>query len=440
MNRRQEESNRACSNCRNAKEENKRSAVRQFDIRTIRDDFPILAREVYGRPLIYLDNAATAQKPRRVVEAMDEVCYRSNANIHRAAHRLADETTALYEAARDTVKDFIGAESREEIIFTSGATASLNIAAYSLCKQLVGEGDNIVISEMEHHSNIVPWQLACRGEIRALPFTDEGLPDMERLENLIDERTRVVTITQCSNVLGSRPDIRRIVEIAHRHGAIVVVDGSQGAVHGGGAGGHGEKWVDVQKLGCDLYAFTGHKLYGPTGTGVLYGEKALLESLPPFLGGGDMVKTVFFSGTTFAELPFKFEAGTANFVGAIGLAEAIKYLTEFDPQEVTAHEHRLLELATAELSKIDGLTIYGTTPDKAPILSFTVEGAHASDIGAVLDKLGVAIRTGTHCAQPLLAHYGQTSVCRASFAIYNTVEEALALAEGVSKAVKMLRR
>ena len=454
--------------------------MRPFDIQSVRDDFPILSREVYGRPLVYLDNAATAQKPRRVVEAMNDVWFRTNANIHRAAHRLADETTALYEAARDTVKDFIGAQHREEIIFTSGATASLNIAACSLCRQFVGEGDNIVVSRMEHHSNIVPWQLAAGGtslidrgpavprsgakerareitsskgvEIRVLPFTDEGLPDMHTLEDLIDERTRIVAITQCSNVLGTRPDIRRIADIAHRHGAIVVVDGSQGAVHGGGRSesvddrslglgrSRSENRVDVRELDCDMYAFTGHKLYGPTGIGVLYGKKALLESIPPFLGGGDMVKTVSFSGTTFADLPFKFEAGTANFVGAIGLAEAIKYLTEFDVGEIAAHEHRLLEVATAELSKIDGLTIYGTAPDKAPILSFTVESTHASDIGAVLDKLGIAVRTGTHCAQPLLAHYGQTSVCRASFAIYNTVEEAFALAEGVAKAVKMLRR
>jgi cysteine desulfurase/selenocysteine lyase len=403
--------------------------MRSFDIESIRADFPILGRQVYGRPLVYLDNAATAQKPLCVIEAMDALYLRSNANIPRAAHRLADETTALYEAARDTVREFIGAADREEVIFTSGATASLNLAARSLCELLVGEGDNIVVSEMEHHANLVPWQLACKGEIRPLPFSDDGLPRMDILETIVDERTKVVAITHCSNVLGTRPDIPRVVKTAHRHGAVVVVDGSQGAVHGG---------VDVRELGCDIYVFTGHKLYGPTGTGVLCGKKQLLELMPPFLGGGDMVKTVSFAKTTFAELPFKFEAGTTNYVGAAGLAEAIKYLAEFDPGDVARHERTRLDAAVAQLSEIDGLRIYGKAT--APIVSFNVEGVHSYDLGMLLDKQGVAVRTGKHCAQPLVNHYGVETVCRASFAFYNTLEEVEALAEGVKKAVAMLKK
>ncbi len=404
---------------------------RTYDIEAIRADFPILEREVYGRPLVYLDNAATAQKPRRVVETVDALLLGHNGNVHRGAHKLADESTELYEAARETVREFIGAESFREIIFTSGATASLNLAARSLCELLVGESDNVIVGEMEHHSNIVSWQLACKGEIRVLPFTDEGMPRFEMLESLIDERTRVLAVSQCSNVLGTRPDIARATEIAHNRGVVVVVDGCQGVVHGG---------VDVREIGCDFYAFSGHKLYGPTGIGVLYGKKEILERMPPFLGGGDMVESVSFAGSGWAELPFKFEAGTANYAGAVGMAEAIKYVTEFDPLDVERHEESLLEAATVRLSGIDGLRIYGTTPRKAPIVSFNVEGVHSYDLGSLLDKQGVAIRTGTHCAGPLVNHYGVETMCRASFAMYNTLEEVEALAEGIEKAVKMLKR
>ncbi len=459
--------------------------MRPFDIEAVRADFPILGREVYGRPLVYLDSAATAQKPRRVIEAMDAMLLRHNGNIHRATHLLAEESTEAYEAARETVRSFIGAAHPEEIVFTSGATAGLNLAARSLCEAFVRDGDNVIVSELEHHSNIVPWQLACRAanatgttaasasvgagaagvEIRVLPFSDDGLPRLDLLESLIDERTRVLAITQCSNVLGTRPDIARACEIAHRHGVIVVVDGCQGVVHGGG-----EKWVNVAEMGCDFYAFSGHKLYGPLGIGVLYGKKSIFESIPPFFGGGDMVKSVFFESyppknrggsakktrffgetplfgapavekyTTFSDLPFKFEAGTANYVGAVGLAEAIRYLSEFDPRDIARHEKTLLDAATDALSAIDGLTIHGTAPGKAPIVSFTVEGVHPLDLGMVLDKGGVAVRTGTHCAQPLVNHYGVESMCRASFAIYNTLAEVEALAAATQKAVKMLRR
>ena len=405
-----------------------RSIMRRFDIEKIRADFPILGRQVYGRPLVYLDNAATAQKPLRVIEAMDAMLLEHNGNVHRGAHLLADESTALYEAARDTVREFIGAESREEIIFTSGATASLNIAARSLCEMLVKEGDNVIVSEMEHHSNIVPWQLSCKGEIRVLPFSDDGQPRLDLLEGLIDGRTRVLAITQCSNVLGAHVDIARAVDIAHRHGVVAVVDGCQGVVHGG---------MNVRETGCDLYAFSGHKLYGPTGIGVLYGKKEILERMPPILGGGDMVKTVSFAGTTYADLPFKFEAGTSNYIGAVGLAEAIKYLAEFDSRERARHETELLDAAVAKLSGIDGLHIYGKP--SAPIVSFNVEGVHSYDLGTLLDKQGIAIRTGTHCAGPLMARYGVETMCRVSFAFYNTVEEAAALADGIKKAVRMLK-
>ena len=415
------------------------SIMRAFDIEAIRADFPILGRQVYGRPLVYLDSAATAQKPLRVIEAMDALSLGSNANVHRGVHLLAEESTEAYESARETVREFIGASHREEIIFTSGATASLNLAARSLCELLVKEGDNVIVSGMEHHSNIVPWQIACKGEIRVLPFSDEGLPRIDLLEGLIDERTRVLAITQCSNVLGTKPDIARVSEIAHRRDVVVVVDGCQGVVHGGG-NGRGEKSIDVVELDCDLYAFSGHKLYGPTGIGVLYGKKEILERMPPFLGGGDMVKTVSFDKTTYADLPFKFEAGTANFIGAVGMAEAIRYLAEFDPHEVERHERALLDAASAALSGIEGLRIYGTAQDKAPIVSFNVAGVHSYDLGMLLDKQGIAVRTGTHCAQPLVNHYGVETMCRASFALYNTPDEVEALAEGVKKAVKMLKR
>lgn len=408
--------------------------MRSFDVNTVREDFPILSRKVYGRPLVYLDSAATAQKPLRVLESVSMMYRELNANIHRGVHYLSEESTALYEAARETVRDFIGAESREEIVFTAGATAALNLAAYSLAELMIGEGDNVVVGEMEHHSNIVPWQIVCErkgAQLRVLPFNDAALLEIEKLPELIDERTRVLAITQCSNVLGTRPDVKRAAEIAHGHGVVVVVDGCQGVVHGG---------TDVRDMDCDLYAFSGHKLYGPTGIGVLYGKRELLDRMPPFLGGGDMVATVTFEKTSYAELPLRFEAGTANYIGAVGMAEAIRYVREFDKHDVERHERTLLDAATAQLLEIDGLRIYGTMPDKASIVSFSVEGVHPYDLGMILDKQGIAVRTGTHCAEPLMAHYGLTGMVRASMAMYNTVEETAALAEGVKKAVTMLRK
>lgn len=404
-----------------------------FDVEKIRGEFPILSRRVYGKPLVYLDSGATAQKPRCVIEQVDALYRGMNANIHRGVHLLSEEATERYEAARSRIAAFIGAAEREEVVFTAGATASLNTVAYAWGERFVQAGDNIVVSEMEHHSNIVPWQLLAQrkgAEIRMLPFDDDGRLRTECLPSLVDARTRAVAVTQASNTLGTRPDLRPVVEAAHAVGAVVAVDGCQGIVHGG---------VNVREMGCDFYAFSGHKLYGPTGIGVLYGRRELLEAMPPFLGGGDMVDRVTFAGTTFAPVPLKFEAGTANFVGAIALGRAVEFLQEFDPAEIEAHETALLRRATERLSAIDGLRIYGTMEDKCAIVSFNVEGVHPYDMGMILDKLGIAVRTGQHCAEPVMDHYATTGMCRASFALYNTLGEADALADGVARAVRMLR-
>ena len=404
-----------------------------FDVEKIRGEFPILSRRVYGKPLVYLDSGATAQKPRCVIEQVDALYRGMNANIHRGVHLLSEEATERYEAARSRIAAFIGAAEREEVVFTAGATASLNTVAYAWGERFVQAGDNIVVSEMEHHSNIVPGQLLAQrkgAEIRMLPFDDDGRLRTECLPSLVDARTRAVAVTQASNTLGTRPDLRPVVEAAHAVGAVVAVDGCQGIVHGG---------ANVREMGCDFYAFSGHKLYGPTGIGVLYGRRELLEAMPPFLGGGDMVDRVTFAGTTFAPVPLKFEAGTANFVGAIALGRAVEFLQEFDPAEIEAHETALLRRATERLSAIDGLRIYGTTEDKCAIVSFNVEGVHPYDMGMILDKLGIAVRTGQHCAEPVMDHYATTGMCRASFALYNTLGEADALADGVARAVRMLR-
>ena len=404
-----------------------------MDINSIRNDFPILGRKVNGKPLIYLDSGATAQKPECVIEAVNRLHREQNANIHRGVHRLSEEATELYEQARERVRTFIGAEQREEVIFTAGATASINTVAYAWGERFLHAGDNIIISEMEHHSNIVPWQLLAErkgAEIRVLPFEDSGRLMVERLDDLLDEHTRMVAVTQASNTLATRPELCPIIEKAHAAGAHVMVDGCQGVVHGG---------VDVTSLDCDFYAFSGHKLYGPTGIGVLYGKRELLEQMPPFLCGGDMVDRVSFAKTTYAPLPLKYEAGTANFIGAIGLGEAIEYLRGLDLASIEAYERELTRYAEQQLQQIEGLRIYGTTEDKCSIISFNVEGVHHYDLGMILDKLGIAIRTGQHCAEPVMAHYGITGMCRASIAMYNTREEMDALFKGVERAVRMLR-
>lgn len=404
-----------------------------LDINEIRSHFPILERTVHGKPLVYLDSGATAHKPLCVTQTVERLHNELNANIHRGVHYLSAEATLLYEQARERVRGFIGAAEREEVIFTAGATASINTVAYAWGLDNLQTGDNVVVSEMEHHSNLVPWQqIALRkgAELRVLPFDDEGRLMSERLPELLDEHTKLVAVTQASNTLGTCPDLREIIDAAHKVGALVMVDGCQGVVHGG---------VDVVALDCDFYAFSGHKLYAPTGIGVLYGKREVLEQMNPFFFGGDMVDRVSFEKTTFAPLPLKFEAGTANFIGAIALGEAIEFLGRYDAAEIAAHERELVDYCTERLSAIEGVRIYGTTEGKCPIVSFNVEGAHHYDVGMILDKLGIAIRTGHHCAEPVMTHYGVSGMCRASFAIYNTKEEIDALVAGVERAARMLR-
>ncbi|MBO5814048.1 MAG: SufS family cysteine desulfurase [Alistipes sp.] len=404
-----------------------------LDVNEIRSHFPILERTVHGKPLVYLDSGATAHKPLCVTQTVERLHNELNANIHRGVHYLSAEATLLYEQARERVRGFIGAAEREEVIFTAGATASINTVAYAWGLDNLQTGDNVVVSEMEHHSNLVPWQqIALRkgAELRVLPFDDEGRLMSERLPELLDEHTKLVAVTQASNTLGTCPDLREIIDAAHKVGALVMVDGCQGVVHGG---------VDVVALDCDFYAFSGHKLYAPTGVGVLYGKREILERMSPFFYGGDMVDRVSFEKTTFAPLPLKFEAGTANFIGAIALGEAIEFLGRYDAAEIAAHERGLVDYCTERLSAIEGVRIYGTTEGKCPIVSFNVEGAHHYDVGMILDKLGIAIRTGHHCAEPVMTHYGVSGMCRASFAIYNTKEEIDALVAGVERAARMLR-
>ena len=400
----------------------------------IRSDFPILSARVNGRPLVYLDTAATAQKPEVVIRTVDELHRTLNANIHRGIHYMAEETTLRYEQSRERVRQLLNARSPREIVFTSGATQSINLVASAFGEKYIHAGDNIVVTEMEHHSNLVPWQLTAMrkgAELRVLPFDDAGALRLDLLPGLLDERTRIVAVTQSSNVLGTAPDLSHIIATAHERGIPVLVDGCQGIVH---------QITDVQALDCDFYAFSGHKLYGPTGIGVLYGKERWLEELPPYMGGGDMVGTVTLpAGTTFAELPLKFEAGTMNYIGAIGLGTAIDYLAGLAPERIHAHETDLLARATERLQAIDGLRIYGTTAGKGPLVSFTVEGTHPADIAMIIDKLGVAMRSGTHCAEPVMTHYGITAMCRLSIGLYNTAEEIDAAAAAVERAVAMLR-
>ena len=404
-----------------------------YNVADIRNDFPILGERVNNRPLVYFDSGATAQKPLVVINRMDDLMRHYNANIHRGVHHLSGVMTDMYEQARERVRRFIGAEHREEIVFTAGATASLNLVAQAWSAKYLREGDNILISEMEHHSNIVPWQLAAErhgAEIRVLPFDDNGELRIDMLAELIDERTRLVAVTEASNTLGTVPQLDAIIAAAHAVGAVVMVDGCQGIVHGGGR---------VAERGYDFYAFSGHKLYGPTGIGVLYGRRELLESMPPYMGGGDMVDKVTFAKTTYAPLPLKYEAGTSNFIGAVALAEAIDYVERVGMANIEAHEQMLLCAMTERLEAIEGLTIYGKARHKCPLVSFTVEGTHPYDVGMILDKLGVAIRTGHHCAEPVMTHFGVTGMCRASIGMYNTLEEVELLALGVERAVRMLK-
>lgn len=397
-----------------------------------RGDFPILGQKIYGKPLAYLDSAATAQKPEVVIRTLDELHRECNANIHRAVHHLSELTTQRYEAARQRIAQFIGAENSRQVIFTSGATASLNLVAASLGEMLIEKGDNVVISRMEHHSNIVPWQMQCKkrgAHLRVVDFDDRAELMFDPL--IIDERTKVVAITQASNVVGTMPNLKPIIDRARQVGAVSVVDGCQGVVHGG---------VDVRELGCDFYAFSGHKLYGPTGIGVLYGREELLEKMEPWQGGGDMIASVSLSeGSTWAELPMKFEAGTANYIGAIGLAAAVEYIAQFTKEEIVEHENKLYGLFANELLKIDGARIYGNARVKSPICSFTIDGIEAVDLAMIVDKMGVAMRSGQLCAEPTMERFGLRTMCRASLAIYNNEQDCVQGIEAIDRAVKMLR-
>lgn len=396
-----------------------------------REDFPILSREVHGRPLVYLDNAATTQKPRAVLEAMDALYTTCNANVHRGIHTLSQEATALHEAARERVRSFLNARSTAEIVFTRGTTESLNLVAASFSQAFLREGDEVIVTVMEHHSNIVPWQLARERwgfTLRVVPMDDEGRLDLEAYAALLNERTRLVCCCQVSNVLGTVNPVREMARMAHDAGAYFLVDGAQSVPHFP---------VDVQELDCDFLTFSAHKIYGPTGVGVLYGKEALLEQLPPYQGGGEMIARVTFEHTTFERLPFKFEAGTPDYVGTHGLAAALDYVEAVGLDCIAAHEEVLTRHAMARMAEIDQMQFYGTVPGKTSVVSFNVGQIHPMDLGTLLDRLGFAIRTGHHCAQPLMARCGVEGMARVSFALYNTEDEIDRFMEALQRVVRM---
>lgn len=398
-----------------------------YDIQKIREDFPILSRKIYGKPLVYLDNGATTQKPRCVVEAIVDEYYSVNANVHRGVHFLSQQATELHEAAREKVRDFINAKSTNEIVFTRGTTESINLLATSFGEAFINKGDEIIVSEMEHHSNIVPWQMLaerCGASIRVIPIDDKGELLLDEYEKLFTEKTRIVCVTHVSNVLGTINPVKRIVDIAHQRGVPVLVDGAQSAPH---------MKIDVQDIGCDFFAFSGHKIYGPTGVGVLYGKEDLLDKLPPYQGGGEMIQNVSFEKTTFNELPYKFEAGTPDYVGTNSLAKALDYVSAIGMDNIFAYEHELTRYATEQLSNIEGMRIFGQSDNKDAVISFLVRDIHHLDMGTLLDRLGIAVRTGHHCAQPLMTHYGIEGTVRASFGIYNTKEEIDVLVAGIKR-------
>ena len=396
-----------------------------------REDFPILSREVHGRPLVYLDNAATTQKPRAVLEAMDALYTTCNANVHRGIHTLSQEATALHEGARERVRSFLNARSTAEIVFTRGTTESLNLVAASFSQAFLREGDEVIVTVLEHHSNIVPWQLARERwgfTLRVVPMDDEGRLDLEAYAALLNERTRLVCCCQVSNVLGTVNPVREMARMAHDAGAYFLVDGAQSVPHFP---------VDVQELDCDFLTFSAHKIYGPTGVGVLYGKEALLEQLPPYQGGGEMIARVTFEHTTFERLPFKFEAGTPDYVGMHGLAAAIDYVEAVGLDRIAAHEEVLTRHAMARMAEIDQMQFYGTVPGKTSVVSFNVGQIHPMDLGTLLDRLGFAIRTGHHCAQPLMARCGVEGMARVSFALYNTEDEIDRFMEALQRVVRM---
>lgn len=402
-----------------------------YDIYQIRKDFPILSREVYGKPLVYLDNSATTQKPRIVVDAIANEYYSENANVHRGVHFLSQQATELHESARAKIAKFLNASSPSEIVFTRGATEGLNLVASSFGEAFLKEGDEVIISAMEHHSNIVPWQLLemRKGiKIKVIPITEDGELRVDEYEKLFDERTKLVSVTHVSNVLGTVNPVKELATIAHSHNVPILIDGAQSVPH---------IKVDVRDMDCDFYAFSGHKIYGPTGIGVLYGKAEWIEKLPPYQGGGEMIKNVHFGHTEFEDAPLKFEAGTPDYVGSHSLATAIDYVESLGLDNIAAHEHELLEYATKRLESIPGMRIFGKAKNKSAVISFVVGNIHPLDLGTLLDRLGIAIRTGHHCAQPLVESLGVQSVARASFGLYNTLKEVDALFNGIERVMKM---
>lgn len=402
-----------------------------YDINKVREDFPILSRQIYGKPLVYFDNGATTQKPLCVLDAMRNEYLNVNANVHRGVHYLSQQATDLHEAARETVRKFINAPKVEDVIFTRGTTESLNLVVSSFGDRFLSEGDEVIVSVMEHHSNIVPWQLlaAKRGiAIKVIPMTDEGDVIMEEYEKLFNEKTRIVSITQVSNVLGTINPVKEMIRIAHEHEVPVMVDGAQSTPH---------MKVDVQDLDCDFFAFSGHKIYGPTGIGVLYGKEKWLDEMPPYQGGGEMIESVSFEKTTFEKLPFKFEAGTPDYVATHGLATALNYVTELGLDNIFAHEQELTRYAMEQLNEIPGMRLFGTSQHKDAVISFLVGDIHHLDMGTLLDRLGIAVRTGHHCAEPLMHRLGISGTVRASFALYNTKEEVDALVAGIKRVSQM---
>ena len=402
-----------------------------YDINKVREDFPILSRQIYGKPLVYFDNGATTQKPLCVLDAMRNEYLNVNANVHRGVHYLSQQATDLHEAARETVRKFINAPKVEEVIFTRGTTESLNLVVSSFGDRFLSEGDEVIVSVMEHHSNIVPWQLLAAKKgiaIKVIPMTDEGDVIMEEYEKLFNEKTRIVSITQVSNVLGTINPVKEMIRIAHEHEVPVMVDGAQSTPH---------MKVDVQDLDCDFFAFSGHKIYGPTGIGVLYGKEKWLDEMPPYQGGGEMIESVSFEKTTFEKLPFKFEAGTPDYVATHGLATALNYVTELGLDNVFAHEQELTRYAMEQMKEIPGMRLFGTSQHKDAVISFLVGDIHHLDMGTLLDRLGIAVRTGHHCAEPLMHRLGISGTVRASFALYNTKEEVYALIAGIKRVSQM---
>ncbi len=402
-----------------------------FDVAAIRQDFPILNQTIHGKPLVYFDNAATSQKPLPVIQALNEYYRSYNANIHRGIHTLAEKATAQYEATRETVRQFINAAYREEIIFTRGSTEAINLVAATFGRQNVQAGDEVIISTMEHHSNIVPWQMLCEEKgatLKVIPITDEGEIILEEYEKLLSERTKVVALVYVSNSLGTINPVKEVIDLAHKYGAKVLLDGAQATVH---------LDIDVQALDCDFYVLSSHKMYGPTGVGALYGKRELLEAMPPYQGGGEMIKEVSFEKTTYNELPYKFEAGTPNIADTVAFKAAIDYINKIGKSVIAEYEHELLAYGTEALSQIEGLRIIGQAREKISVISFVIKGIHHQDVGIILDTQGIAVRTGHHCTQPMMHRFGIPGTSRASFAMYNTKEEIDRLVQGLHKVKKM---